>query len=240
MQRILMITGWGVGTHPLDLLKNHLTEFGYQVELINVFNLFDAEALQKHVQLAAHFDVIIGWSLGGQLAAKLVQYLHEQTGKLNVLITLASNPCFVANASWNVGMENATFLSFKDSFEKDPWVTLKRFCYLVTQGSLNAKQDWMKLQNSIYDEDLKLKTSGLEMLECLNTVSILQNYPGEQLHIFAEEDGLVSYKVMENFRKLGAKFLKLGTFNGSHAFPVFQSESVSGKITQYLKELSNS
>lgn len=237
MQKILLITGWAVGTQPLQALKDALIKKGFQVELINIFNGFDREIFKKHAQMAENFDVIIGWSLGGQLATKLVQYIHEQTGQLKSLITLASNPCFIANEQWDVGMENSTFSSFKDSFDKDPLTTLKRFCYLVTQGRSNAKQDWQKLQSSVNDEELALKSSGLDMLEQFNTVDIIQNYPGHQLHVFAEEDGLVSHKIVDNFRKLGAKFLKVESINGSHGFPVFQSESLSDKITQYLKRL---
>ena len=237
MQKILIITGWAVGTQPLQALKDALTQKGFDVELVNIFNGFDTHDFIKHVKLAEQFDVIMGWSLGGQLATKLVQHIYEQTGQLKALITLASNPCFISNETWEIGMENSTFLSFKDSFEKDPLTTLKRFCYLVTQGRSNAKQDWQKLQSSVNDEELALKSSGLDMLERFNTVDIIQHYPGNQFHVFAEGDGLVSYKIVDNFRKLGAKFLKIDSINGSHGFPVFQGDSLSDKITQYLKRL---
>lgn len=237
MQKILLITGWAVGTQPLQALKQALIQKGFEVELVNIFNGFDPDDFIKHVKLAEQFDVIMGWSLGGQLATKLVKHIHEQTGQLKALITLASNPCFIANASWEIGMENSTFLSFKDAFEKDPLMTLKRFCYLVTQGRVNAKQDWQKLQNSINDDDLVLKSYGLDMLERFNNVDILKSYQGNQLHVFAEGDGLVSHKIVDNYRKLGAKFLKVDSVAGSHGFPVFQSEALSDKITQYLNRL---
>lgn len=240
MQKILLITGWAVGTQPLQALKDALIQKGFEVELINIFNGFDADDFIKHVKLAEQFDVIMGWSLGGQLATKLVQHIYEQTGELKALITLASNPCFIANDTWGIGMENSTFLSFKSAFEKNPITTLKRFCYLVTQGRSNAKLDWQKLQSSVNDEELALKSCGLEMLEQFNTVEIIQNYPGSQLHVFAEADGLVSYKIMDNFRKLGAKFLNVDSVHGSHGFPVFQYEAISDKITQYLKRLEKS
>ncbi len=40
---------------------------------------------------------IIGWSLGGQLATLLVAAVEQQYQQQKVLITLASNPCFVAH-----------------------------------------------------------------------------------------------------------------------------------------------
>ena len=237
MQKILLITGWAVGIQPLQMLKQSLSDKGFEVELINIFNSFDAETLSRYVAKATDYDVIMGWSLGGQLATKLIQQIEEKTGQLKTLITVASNPCFIANDKWNVGMENSTFSSFKSSFKTDPLMTLKRFCYLVTQGRANAKQDWQKLQNSVNDDDLVLKSYGLEMLEHFNHVDILKNYSGHQLHVFAEDDGLIPYKITENMRNLGAKFLKLDSIDGSHGFPVFQSEILSDKINQYLKRL---
>lgn len=240
MQKILLITGWAVGTQALQALQNALIQRAFEVELINIFNCYDAEVLKAHTQLAEQCDVIIGWSLGGQLATKLVQQLYEQTGELKVLITLASNPCFIANKNWPFAMQSSVFFSFKQSFEKDPMTTLKRFCYLVTQGAVNAKQDWHKLQNYLSADDLKLKSAGLDMLEQLNNVEIVQQYQGNQLHIFAEDDGLVSHKISQDMHKLAAKFLTIESIKGSHGFAVFQSEALSDKITGYLNRLKES
>lgn len=235
MQKILLITGWGVGTQPLEALKNALVTHGFHVDLINIFDGFNRDILDQHAQMAHKSDVIMGWSLGGQLAALLTQHVYEKFGDVKTLITLASNPCFVEQEGWDVGMPFSTFLNFQQSFEKEPLMTIKRFCYLVTQGGINAKQDWQWLQNLIQADDKKLKSQGLELLYRLNTVDILKNFNGKQLHIFAEDDGLVSHKIIENLRKLDAKYLKVESVSGSHGFPIFQIEWLSDKIVQYLK-----
>jgi pimeloyl-[acyl-carrier protein] methyl ester esterase len=64
-QRILLITGWGGGTKLLQPLAHALQHKGHSVELINIFNGLDTQALQQHAEQAKDFDVIIGWSLGG-------------------------------------------------------------------------------------------------------------------------------------------------------------------------------
>lgn len=235
MQKILLITGWGVGKKPLESLKNYLIARDFEVSLIDIFDPFESSTLEHHVQLAHHYDVLIGWSLGGQLATLLTQGVYEKFGDTQLLITLASNPCFVTNDEWDVGMPLSTFSNFSSSFDKEQDITLKRFCYLVTQGSTNAKQDWQWLQNSMAHDEHDLKKKGLELLHRLNTVDILKKLESKQLHFFAIEDGLVSYKIIDNFRKLDAKFLKTETLSGSHGFPVFQSQLLSDKIVQYLK-----
>lgn len=235
MQRILLITGWGVGTQPLEKFQQALIRQGYEVELIDVFNALDTTDLDKHTQLAENFDVLMGWSLGGQLAALLAQQIHEKTGKAKILITLASNPCFVAKEYWPIGMSDSTFQSFKESYEKNSLTTLKRFCYLVTQGGVNAKQDWQSLQSLVDDQNKESKLRGLELLEKLNVADILKHYSGDQLHLFSEQDGLVAYQIIEEIKKLSAKFLTVQSLKGSHGFPIFNTDVTINKMNDYLK-----
>lgn len=39
--KILLITGWGVGIEPLQSLKLGLTKAGCDTQLINIFNVLD-------------------------------------------------------------------------------------------------------------------------------------------------------------------------------------------------------
>lgn len=236
MQRILMITGWGIGTAPLMPLQQHLVQQGYQVELINIFNVFDTALLSKHLKLVEKFDVILGWSLGGQIATYLVDQFYQHTGQLKTLITLASNPRFVSDEDWQVGMAQSAFTSLKESFEKDPMITLKRFYYLVTQGSQTAKQDWQKLQSAIQSGDFLLQRYALEMWDKMNGVDALKHYLGHQLHIFSEADGLIPHKIVDLFKGFEAKSLKWDMVNGAHGFSLFYAKPMSEKIVQYLKK----
>ena len=132
-QHILLITGWGGGTKLLASLKQALENKGHTVELINIFNALDSEVLQQQVEKAKDFDVIIGWSLGGQLATLLVDSIEKQYAEQKVLITLASNPSFVENEEWHTAMDQATFQNFKQSFEHDAIATLRKFGFMVCQ-----------------------------------------------------------------------------------------------------------
>ena len=236
-QRILLITGWGGGTQLLNPLKQALQQQGHQVELINIFNAFDEQILQQQVELAKQFDVIVGWSLGGQLAALLVDQIEQQYAQRKVLITLASNPCFVANDAWQTAMAQISFQQFKQSFEQDAIATLKKFGYMVCQGVETTKADFITLQSLIQPQQIQLLKQGLNLLEQLNVADILKNYRGEQYHLLAQQDALVSCKVIDNFQNLNAKFLNVDLVSGSHGFPVFNAEETSEKICQYLKKI---
>ena len=237
-QRILLITGWGGGVKLLHSLQQALQQQGHDVELINIFDALDAQILQQQVEKARNADVIIGWSLGGQLATVLVDQIAQQYAEHKVLITLASNPCFVANEKWPMAMDEATFESFKQSFAKDVTGTLRKFGFMVCQGTSTAKQDFIKLQSLIQAQNLAVLSKGLNCLEKLNTVSIIQKYAGYQYHLFAKQDFLVGYKVQAYLQNLSAIFLETELLSGSHGFPVFDAETISCKICHYLKKIS--
>lgn len=237
-QRILLITGWGGGTKLLNALQHALQQRSYDVELINIFNALDERVLDQYVEKAKNFDVIIGWSLGGQLATLLVDQVERKYSQKKILMTLASNPCFVANSVWQTAMDQSTFQSFKQSFENDAITTLKKFGYMVCQGVESTKTDFLTLQSLIQPQKIELLQEGLKLLEKLNLVSILKNYTGQQYHLFAKQDYLVSYKVLDNLQQLDAKFLQTELMSGSHGFPVFKSEETTDKICQYLQKLN--
>ncbi|MEG0341411.1 MAG: hydrolase [Acinetobacter sp.] len=238
LQNILLITGWGGGTKLLASLKQALEAKGHTVELINIFNALDEHILQEQVEKAKDFDVIIGWSLGGQLATLLVDQISKQFQQQKTLITLASNPSFVQNEEWHTAMDQLTFQNFTQSFEHDAIATLRKFGFMVCQGTATHKQDFVTLQGLIQPQNLDILKQGLNCLEQLNTVSILKNYIGHQYHLFAKQDFLVSYKVVENLQNFNAKFLAVELVSGSHGFPIFQFESITDKICQYLQKIN--
>ncbi|ENW02401.1 hypothetical protein F934_03262 [Acinetobacter beijerinckii ANC 3835] len=235
-KKILLITGWGGGAELLKPLHDALEQKGYLVERINIFNALDNEVLQQHVELAVKFDVIVGWSLGGQLAMILVHQIQQQYNEQKILITLASNPCFVAQADWTTAMPVETFVHFKQSFEQDAITTLKRFGLLVCQGTISAKKDFLDMQKLIRPQPIALLKQGLELLEQLNLVDLYKNYQGRQLHVFAEHDALVPYQVVQNPQNLAAKNLTVVSIEGaSHGFPCFMVEQTVQVIEDFIQ-----
>ena len=236
--RILLITGWGGGAELLKPLHEALEQKGHSVERINIFNALDNEILQQHVELAVEYDVIIGWSLGGQLATILVNQIQQQYAEQKVLITLASNPCFVAQADWMTAMPVESFMQFKQSFEQDAITTLKRFGLLVCQGTSSAKKDFVAMQKLIRPQPIALLKQGLQLLEQLNLVSMYQNYQGHQLHVFAEHDALVPYQVMRKIKDLAAKNLSvISVESASHGFPCFMVEQTVQIIEGFIQPI---
>ena len=234
--RILLITGWGGGAELLKPLHEALEQKGHSVERINIFNVLNDDVLQQHVELAVEYDVIIGWSLGGQLATILVNQIQQQYAEQKVLITLASNPCFVAQADWMTAMPVESFMQFKQSFEQDAITTLKRFGLLVCQGASSAKKDFIAMQKLIRPQPIALLRDGLQLLEKLNLVELYENYQGRQLHVFAEYDALVPHQVMQKTKDLAANNSSIVSVEGaSHGFPCFMVEQTVQIIEDFIQ-----
>ncbi|ENW93171.1 alpha/beta fold hydrolase [Acinetobacter dispersus] len=235
-QKILLITGWGGGAELLKPLHEALDQKGHSVERMDIFNALNDDILKQHVERAVKFDVIVGWSLGGQLATLLVNQIQQQYAEQKVLITLASNPCFVAQADWTTAMPVETFMQFKQSFEQDAITTLKRFGLLVCQGASSAKKDFVAMQKLIRPQPIALLRDGLQLLEKLNLVELYKNYQGRQLHVFAEHDALVPYQVVRDIDDLAAKNLSVVSIEGaSHGFPCFMVEQTVQIIEDFIQ-----
>lgn len=236
-KRILLITGWGVGTEVLEDFALALRNKQFNVDLINIFDPAHAVTLDSYSDLAQHYDILMGWSLGGQLASILAEQVWQRTGQAKTLITLASNPCFVQSEHWPKAMSQQAFSQFKQSYLDHPEACIKRFCYLISQGSLQHKKDWLTLQSLLKAQDFLEMKQGLNTLQQLNTVPILQNYEGQQFHLLAQQDQLLSHQISADLHKLAAKFLNIIKIDGSHAFPVTNVKQTSEKIVQICQQL---
>lgn len=253
MFKILCITGWGMGVAPLQALKQQFAQQHYVMDVLDIFDANDPEVMQQHLDQVQHYDVLMGWSLGGQLATLLAAHYWQHTGIAKPLITLATQPCFVANAHWHNAMPVAEFKAFQQSYFDDPSSCIKRFCYLITQlpiyaemplqvdakqQRLQAKANWLSLQSLVQAPDaapaqLQL-ARGLELLEQLNLVENWKNYPGQQLHLYAHQDALINPQVVQEIADLAADSLRVGYVSGAHAFPVFNVAETVDEIVALL------
>ena len=86
-------------------------------------------------------------------------------------------------------------------------------------------------------QDMICQQHGLQTLQQLNTVPILQNYVGRQFHLLAEQDQLLSHEIAADLQNLAAKFLKVIKIEGPHAFPVVEVRRTCEQIVQICQQL---
>ena len=139
--QLILLPGWGLGSLPLEVLAEALRGLdpALRVDIEPLPELSRGEPrdwlLELDERLPPH-TWLGGWSLGGMLASELAALRGE---RCRGLLSLASNPCFVAGADWPYGMDEATFDAFVVGCRDHPAATLKRFSLLCTQGSSEAR-----------------------------------------------------------------------------------------------------
>ena len=243
-QRCLLINGWAMPELALMPLKQDLGQLGFEVVVLPCCHNQDLSIWQQYVQHALDADVLMGWSMGGQLATLLVDACYAQTGQAKALITLASNPQFVQSDDWSQAMTFVQFLDFQRRFSTRPEQTLKRFKHLIMQGELGQlSDDWAQFSScfstAILSLDLHQLAWQLDLLGQLQTQSILKDYAGKQLHIFADDDVIVPRTVAQQVQALvdNSAHLRIEHIaDASHAFVYSQSREISQKIRAFLSD----
>lgn len=143
--------------------------------------------------------VYLGWSVGGQLATLLAERAPQ---RVSALVTLCSNPRFVAADNWP-GMAPDAFAEFSQLYQQKPGKALQRFDVLQ---SLNGQlRDRRSLLNEIaglrgQPEPGDQLAFGLTWLANLDLVDVLPRLAPAQLHLLGAEDSLVPVALAEQLR----------------------------------------
>lgn len=235
--RLILLPGWGLGTDALEPLVAALQQLVEPVQVqIEPLPTPDAAGLAGWLDA---LDACLpdgawlgGWSLGGMLAAELAARRGERCPGL---LTLASNPCFVARADWPDAMPAETFEAFLAACEADPKTLLKRFASLCAQGAADPRGLSRRLAVA---EPASIQTlvEGLHVLAELDTRAALQAFAGPQLHLFAGSDSLVPVRAASVMRKLVPK-AEIGVVErASHGFILEDPDRVAGAIGAFVHE----
>jgi pimeloyl-[acyl-carrier protein] methyl ester esterase len=152
------------------------------------------------------------------------------------LLTLASNPSFVAHDQWPSAMPGETFDAFLAGCGADPRQTLKRFSLLCAQGAQDPRGVSRLLLGGAPNTSPAALMAGLELLAQIDTRNALQVFRGPQLHLFAGLDGLVPAEAAGELFALLAD-VEVGLIEqAGHAFLLEDPHGVAGAIQAFLSE----
>lgn len=195
-QELVLLHGWGSSREIWRPLLLHLRPWA-NVTLLDLPGCapgFSADGRPELAELLAAVlaaspqrAVFMGWSLGGQLAAELAAM---EPDRVTALITLCSNPRFVATEDWP-GVAKETFTQFQATFCANPLAGLRRFHSLQLAGSGRQRELMRTLRNQHLDTVEPELVVGLEWLQQLDQRAQLLRLQMPQLHLLAGQDGLV-------------------------------------------------
>jgi len=236
--RLILLPGWGLGVSPLEPLAAALQgldeHLRVEIEPLPELASSDLEEWLKELDSTLPDNAWLGgWSLGGMLASELAA---RRGDRCCGLLTLASNPSFVAHAEWASAMPGETFDAFLVGCNADPRLTLKRFSLLCAQGSEDPRGLSRLLLGGAPHTPAAVLLAGLELLAQLDTREALQAFRGPQLHLFAGLDGLVPAEAAGELLAL-LPDIEIGLIEqASHAFLLEDPHGVAGAIQAFLHE----
>lgn len=155
MTNIVTLSGWG---QAFDALASVTPVGTTHIDYSNFANISDFFACIKKESP----DIIVGWSLGGQLALRAIS---EGIIKPKALVLLAVPYQFVASKEIKCAMDRDSFRFFYSSFENDPVKTIKRFMTLISQNDTHGHEILKELRHNTKTENASRWLYWLDELE---------------------------------------------------------------------------
>jgi pimeloyl-[acyl-carrier protein] methyl ester esterase len=221
---LLLLHGWGlhsgVWQPVLPALQQH-----FDTVLLDLPGLGRSDALAGPVSLeAVAADILqqvpagaiwLGWSLGGLVAAEAARQAPE---RVRALVTVASNPCFVARDDWTCGMAAETFDGFVSALATDPGRTLASFALLQSRGE--AARDTLRALKSLLAEHEPAALADNLILLAEDSRATLSGLALPALHIFGDADQLVPAAIVAHMPVLQPD-ARLRLYEGAGHLPFY-------------------
>jgi pimeloyl-[acyl-carrier protein] methyl ester esterase len=170
---LVLLHGWGMNLRVFDGLRAALAEH-HRVTAIDLAGhgqspwTAGSSPQQQLASLAAVLPrdaVLVGWSLGGQLALQLAA---EPALAVRQLVLIATSPRFVCADDWPHGLPAATLRQFAAQLTHDAGRTIDDFIELQLRGSADAAAVRAALQDALRlhgDAESAALAAGLALLE---------------------------------------------------------------------------
>lgn len=200
---LVLLHGWGLNAEVWDCITPELSAH-FTVHLVDLPGYgrsvgFGALSLEEMAeQLLAHAPqkaIWLGWSLGGLVASQMALRHPE---RVMALVTVASSPCFSADADWP-GIKPEVLSGFQQQLSDDFQRTVERFLALQTMGTESARQDARALKKTVLSLPMpstEVLNGGLEILKTVDLRQPLTTLSAPFLRLYGRLDGLVPRKIV--------------------------------------------
>ncbi len=135
-RQILCLSGWGQKSDSLEFIFNDKIFDPFSVSSLDYSRFGDVEKFFDDVRAQnLNPEILVGWSLGGQLAVRLIE---KKILKPKLLILIAPPFQLLKDERVHAGMGLEAFKKFRGDFANAPDKTLKQFSILTAMNDRNA------------------------------------------------------------------------------------------------------
>ena len=203
LRNLVLIHGWGFGSriwrdfipYIKDQWRITIVDLpGYGDPRGNAQACFDLTDINQIVNFISpdipEKAIILAWSLGGHVAARLANIRKDITA----LILVASSPCFLKKPDWRHGVDPVDFDQLANRLSENKTKALQQFSGLIAMGDKHPKETIRKLNDYVDDKAPEIETlkAGLEILRQEDLRSVVTNLHCPIGMIFGKRDVLVN------------------------------------------------
>ncbi len=176
---------------------------------------------------------LLGWSLGASVA---IDMAHRYPERVERLVLLAGNPCFVERADWP-GISANVLTMFSDNLMDNWQQTLVRFLTLQVNGLPDGKKRLKQLKDALQQApaaDLPALKAGLRLLHDTDARAVFQHLKQPVLAFFAEQDVLIPLACMDAMKRLKPE-VNIQLLEGAGHAPFFtHSDDIESAVYDFI------
>jgi pimeloyl-ACP methyl ester carboxylesterase len=210
-KKILCISGWGQKPDSLEFIFNNEKFADFKVESLDYSCFGDVSSLFCEAK-KYNPEIVAGWSLGGQLALRLIE---AEILRPRSLILIAPPFQMVKDEKIAAAMAKNTFDEFYNNFKNAPDSTLKQFAILMAMNDKHSKEIAKTLDVS--DENHDNFVFWLEELERFSFFDFDFSKTPRTLFFQGAGDMIVHESQMRYFQERIADFKAILFKNCGHA-----------------------
>lgn len=241
-QPLVLVHGWGLGSYVWQGIVEKLRD-KFDIQLIDLPGYgrnCDVDSKHQLIDLASWLIdqlpencMLLGWSMGGQIALKATSLAPEKVGKL---LLLASNPKFIADSNWP-GVEQKVWRGFCQNAKKlSSQKLLERFLAIQSLGSVTAREDIKHIQQHITQHPLpseRILHQGLMLLAKADQRDVLKSLEVPCSLIVGDKDSLTPLNAMQKLVATGSN-MQLEVIKGAaHAPFVSHPQQFISAVQQF-------
>ena len=236
-RQILCLTGWGQKFDSLEFIFNDQIFDPFFVSSLDYsqfsseqdfFSFVQSQVSEKNLQP----EILVGWSLGGQLSVRLIEKKILQP---KLLILIAPPFQLLKDERVHAGMAPATFKKFRDDFANAPDKTLKQFAILTAMNDKNAGEIARGLD--VNEENFKQLVYWLDELSKISCFNVnFENMP-PTLYFHGAGDMIVHVSQAEYFKERIKNFEKEIFTDCGHAPHLNDIERMRKIIKKKISEI---
>jgi len=232
LKEIVCLSGWAQKPSSLESIFDDREFFDVSVSSYNylkhssIENFFEAFS-RKYQKL----DCLVGWSLGGQLAVRLIA---KKIIKPKLLVLIAPPFQFVKNSHIKAAMPHSSYQEFLENFKKSPDAALKKFSILAILNDANAK---IIIDNlALEDASSKSLVYWLEELGRFSCFDInFENFP-ETLYFHGSGDMIVYPSQKDYFKERISSFTEVVVEKAGHAPHLSNVEKIRAYVDKFFRQ----